>query len=398
MIPHSIETPCYILRKQVFMENITRLMDEFGHRWGENIIFGYSVKTNRLSYLLQAVKQLGWYAEVVSPDEFDLVTSLGFETKDIIYNGPQMKDGFVSALQAGAYVNLDNLDDVQTLCAFVRSHGIGQQAYHIGMRMNFDLETLCPGETTAGSDGSRFGICVENGDFLNACRKLRESGLSLEGLHLHASTVSRSLNVFETLCSKALDMMAVLASEGFRPLRFIDIGGGFFGGAYFPGKPSCSEYADVVCDTLKKGVDPEKVTLILEPGAAVLATAMDYAVSVLNIRDIRSKRIITVDGTSLHINPMLKGHQMPFTLVDGGSETELQQVVGGSTCMEADRFRPRSLDCEITPQSRLVFHCAGAYTVAHNSSFINSAPSIYIEDNGDFRLLRSRSLASMLHY
>lgn len=398
MLFSQIETPCYVIRKRAYLDSVSTLMREYGERWGGEVLYGYSVKTNRLPFLLETVGDLGWYAEVVSPDEYAFAASLGFDADRIIYNGPQKRAAFLEALEGGAYVNLDHFGDVGAVCAHVKAHGAGRRNYHLGVRVNFDLEARCPGETAAEGGVSRFGLCLENGDLLRACRALRDSGVPPEGLHMHASTLSRSARAFREICLKALEVRDLLASDGFDPLRFINVGGGFFGGSYFPGKPSCAEYARAVCDTLREGIDPKAVTLILEPGAAILATALDYVVSVLNIRQIRGRRVVTVDGSSLHVDPMMKGFRMPFTLEGGGERTEEEQIVGGSTCMEADRFRPRGLDREISMDSRLVFHCAGAYTVTHNSSFINCAPNVYVEEDGECRLLRKKTVESMLRF
>jgi diaminopimelate decarboxylase len=180
------------------------------------------------------------------------------------------------------------------------------------------------------------------------------------------------------------------------------MGGGFFGGNFFPGKPTVDQYAQTICGILRKRIDSKKITLVLEPGAAVLATAMDYLVSVLNIRDIRGKTVVTVDGSVVHINPFTNPHPTPFTMinpgVEVGTEKAGEQIIGGSTCMELDRIYPRDICHMVTPESRLLFHCCGAYMSTHNSSFIIASPNIYIKENDTFGLLRKKDSAQMLVY
>ena len=119
---------------------------------------------------------------------------------------------------------------------------------------------------------------------------------------------------------------------------------------------------------------------------------MDYLCSVLNIRDIRGKRIVTLDGSIVHINPFMNPHPSPFTMIDGGEETDIEQIFGGSTCMELDRFYPRDIKNLAEKNSRLLFHACGAYMSVHNSNFINAAPNIYLLKNGEYRLLREKSI------
>ena len=118
---------------------------------------------------------------------------------------------------------------------------------------------------------------------------------------------------------------------------------------------------------------------------------MDYLTSVLNIRRLRDNTVVTVDGSVIHINPFMHPHETPFTLIDGGEESEEKQIVGGSTCMELDRFYPRDLKNRLEKNSRLLFHCCGAYMSVHNSHFINTAPNIYLLEDGEYSLLRRKT-------
>ena len=182
---------------------------------------------------------------------------------------------------------------------------------------------------------------------------------------------------------------------GLDALRYVDIGGGFFGGSFFPGKPTYAEYAETVCTTLRKFYSPEKTALILEPGAAILATSMDYLTSVLNIREVRGHRIVTVDGSVVHINPFMNPHPTPFTMINPGVESTVEQIIGGSTCMELDRFYPRDMKNLAQHDSKFLFHCCGAYMSTHNSSFINAAPNIYLKRGEGYTLLRKKSIDSL---
>jgi len=382
----ELETPCYILRAGVYEQNIRRFREAFSSAWGGETRFGYSVKTNNLPWLLRRALDFGFLAEVVSPDEFAFAERCGCPRERILFNGPQKRAHLLDALRGGATVNLDNLEEVDLVCAAFPNAG---DALRLGLRVNFDLEALCPGETTCVGVPGRFGLCVENGDFGLALDRLRAAGITVRGLHLHQSSSSRSLKIFAAIASEAV---ALGREYGLNTLDFVDIGGGFFGGSFFPGKPSYAEYADTVCQTLKAFYDPEKTALVLEPGAAILATAMDYLTRVLNIRDVRGQRIVTLDGSLLHINPMMRPHPTPFTLVNPGAPCEREQIIAGSTCMELDRFWPRDLRETAEHDSLFLFHACGAYMSTHNSYFINAAPAVYLERDGAYRLLRRKSL------
>ena len=385
----ELESPCYIINHDDYENNIKNFRHEFESRWDGKVDFGYSVKTNNFPYMLKTAMALGFYAELVSPDEYEFALRCGAAEDRIIYNGPQKRSTLFSALENGAVVNLDNLEEVEAVCK--RYGGSGFEGI-IGLRLNYDLEAECPGETTCKGIPGRFGICLENGDFEKALNMLKAAGLKLSGIHLHQSSSSRSLNIYNSIAGKAVELGRKF---GLEELSFVDIGGGFFGGNFFPGKPSFAQYAQCICDKLKEFYSPAKTRLILEPGAAILATSMDYLASVLNIRDVRGQRIVTLDGSIVHINPFMNPHPTPFTMIDGGEESDMPQIIGGSTCMELDRFIPRDMKNLVLHGTKFLFHACGAYMSTHNSSFINAAPNIYLFKDGDYQLVRKKRVENL---
>lgn len=381
----DIETPCYIINDDEYKENLKVFRQEFERRWNGKVSLGYSVKTNNFPYMLKKAMENGYYAEVVSPDEFSFALRCGCRRDHIIYNGPQKRRNFLDLCDKGTYLNLDNLEEVEIVCSAQDKAMLPK----LGIRVNFDIEKDCPNETTCDGIPGRFGINLENGDFEKALWRLKKSGIKLCGLHLHQSSKTRSLKIFDAIARKAIE---IGKEYNLNKLSYIDIGGGFFGGNYFEGKPSISEYSQTICSILMNFYNPSITELVLEPGAAILATSMDYLTSVLNIRNVRGKRIVTVDGSLLHINPIMKQHPIPFKMINPGKETDEEQIVGGSTCMELDRFWPRDMCQMAEKDTRFLFHCCGAYMSTHNSYFINAAPNIYLLKNNTYELLRNKSI------
>lgn len=389
----ELKTPCYIIDDKGYRDNIEELKQEYEKRWQGRVIYGYSVKTNHLPYMLKVAHEYGFYAEVVSPDEYYFAKACGVPEDKIIYNGPQKRDTVIDAIVNGAMVNLDNLEEVSYVCENLPEE-VKERAC-IGIRINYDLESECPGETTCKGVVGRFGISYENGDASLAIKLLKDAGIRLSGLHMHQSSSSRSLNIYTSITKKAL---AIIEEYGLKELEYIDIGGGYFGGNFFKGKPSVSDYAECICGILKEKVDMSKVTLVLEPGAAILATSMNYLASVLNIRDIRGSRVVTLDGSVVHINPFMNPHETPFEMINPGEETDMPQIIGGSTCMEMDRFYPRGISNIANKDSKFLFYCCGAYMSTHNSSFINVAPHIYLKKGEEYSVVREKNQEQMLIY
>ena len=161
------------------------------------------------------------------------------------------------------------------------------------------------------------------------------------------------------------------------------MGGGYFGGQKVEGKPSMEQYAQVITRELKKALNPEMTTLILEPGASVIATSVTYETSVLSVRDIRGTKIVTMDGTLLHVNPFMAHRNQPYStslIADYDARpVEEHQIICGCTCMENDRFADEHSVRRLEPGDVLSFRFAGAYTMAFNSNFIVNPAEVNYE-------------------
>ena len=80
-----MNTPYYLLHKELLDEGIEKLNQARKQYWPNSIV-GYSFKTNSLPWVVSYMKKQGYYAEVVSEDEYHLAEYLGYD--QIIYNGP----------------------------------------------------------------------------------------------------------------------------------------------------------------------------------------------------------------------------------------------------------------------------------------------------------------------
>ena len=223
-ILQTLSTPCYVIDLNRFDENVNNIKSEFINEWGLNIILGYSVKTNHLPFLLKYARINGFLAEVVSGDEYNHVISQGYEPNQIIYNGPQ-KDHktLLRALNEGSIVNIDNFQDIKVIEENLKH--INKDKCIIGIRVNFDLESVWEGETTSEDEVSRFGISIENGDFERVLSYLKKLECPVSGLHMHYSTKTRSQAVFKQLASKAAQL--IKKYKMINKIKFVDIGGGF---------------------------------------------------------------------------------------------------------------------------------------------------------------------------
>ncbi len=374
--------PFYRIKEKELLYDINLLRDSLAQNWG-NFVMGYSFKTNSLPWLLSYLRKEGFYAEVVSAEEYDLAHRLGYHGRKIIYNGP-IKDRkiFETVLIAGGYVNLDSSDELtwmEELSQLYPAHGFG-----VGLRVNCDIAALCPQEELVESEGGRFGYCYENGVLADAIARLtRLPNVRVAGLHLHSSTQSRTVQVYGALAGMAVR----IAQEYNLSLSYIDMGGGYFGGR--DDKPDYRDYFKEICKVLGTHFDREKTTLIAEPGVSLISRATTFETRVLDCKDIRGRKFIVTDGSRVNLNPLVTRHVYPHHIEycsDSGIRArEKSQWVCGATCMEYDRLFEIVDGAALAVGDKIIYDTAGGYTMCLNPLFIHYFPAVVIEKaNGSF--------------
>lgn len=372
----EIKTPCFIINSKLFCEN-AREFQEAMRTGFKSSVLAYSVKTNGLPYLLSLACACGLYAEVVSEDEYLLAKSIGFPINRIIYNGPlKSRTTFIEALQNGAFVNIETKNELKWLqeCKTFKN-------YNLGIRLNINLNKLCPDQVRNGEEFSRFGFDIENGEFGNALYNIEKAGLKLQGIHLHRTTSTRSLKVYEAISKYANKAIQEFGLH----LSYVDIGGGYFG--RMPGKPNYEDYVSTIRDNL----NTDNLTIIMEPGNALLAPPIDYLMSIIDKKDIGDKRILTCDGTRLDIDPFFHKEHYQFELLQnkaGNARTE--QTLCGCTCLEKDIITVLRDQPEIDVGNMIRMKWEGAYTMALTPNFIRFLPNVYAFDGEQYVLVRGK--------
>lgn len=376
-------TPYYLINKQALDKAVEELNQAISRHWS-NTVVGYSFKTNSLPWLVQYMKGKGLFAEVVSDDEYNLAVYLGYKDEEIIYNGlAKSKETLLSVIKKKGFANIDSNYEIDWLLDLPKS-----ERYKVGIRVNFDLEKECPGETSYGEEGSRFGFCVDNGDLYKAIERINGLGnVEVVGFHMHTSTRTRSLNVFKTLAIKACEL-----AEHFKlSLSYVDIGGGFFGG--LEDKPNFNNYMETISSVLKKYYSPDELTLIVEPGVSIIGPYISYVTSVVDIKNTTKNKFVITDGSRIHIDTRMTKTEYSKDLLycsDDNREEIPEQIVCGFTCMEADRIVTLENTRELRIGDKIVFHKVGAYTLSLAPLFIKYFPDVYVEDESQMELVRKR--------
>ncbi len=385
-------------------------------------ILSYSYKTNSVPAVLRTVKDLGVRAEVVSSDEFELAKKIGYRVSDIIYNGPiKTKDSFFEALDFGAIVNVDSKRELLWLSNYSKIHNNKQ--INIGIRLNFDLLNEYADSSTAKDRDPRFGFSDHSFELEELISYISSLGnVRINTLHLHHSNHSRSAEFYMYLIKAA----ASIAKKYKLKIEYLDIGGSFFAGGKF--KDRFDEYIKNIALEIHKYDIFADISLILEPGASVVASAFSLYSIVIDKKMTASDYYLVTDASRCLIDPFMhkdkydyrvipgdifaKGieHEDEFSIIDKVNQIEASnienilssreqlatQYIAGYTCMENDILMRICDKPELEIGDIIIYDCVGSYTICFNPQFIRYTPEIYmLRDN---RISKVRRKFNALDY
>lgn len=366
-----MHTPYFLINKDVFDDNIDEFFNAFSNHWN-NSILSYSVKTNSLPWVLKHMESRGAFAEVVSDEEYELAQLCGFSGEKIIFNGPIKSSEFLKiANESGSIINLDSKKDV----GYVLENAV-KDIKKIGIRVNVNPKVFNSKDIGYEEDGFRFGFSYENGELGKVISSLRNKyGKDIEfGLHLHCNTITRSLDAYRSIARYAKE---IIEHYDLHP-SFLDMGGGYFGGV--EGKPNASDYLEVIKTELEEVIDIDLCKLIVEPGSAIIGSAVDFYTSVLDVKDTTSSRIITTDGSRINIDPLWSKKGYMYSLKTQSNNNMEKQIICGYTCMDHDRLMKLKDEKELNVGDIIIYHRVGAYSMTFGGPFIRYFPNVYVKD------------------
>ena len=373
-----MKTPYFLIHQDLLQKNIDNFLQGMNASWSRSRL-GYSVKTNSLPWLLSYIRKNGGSAEVVSDEEYDLALLCGFSPEEIIFNGPiKGKDKFFFAIDHGSYVNIDSENEIRWIEEY------GRPVFNLGIRVNVPPEVFDPKDIEYTDKGFRFGFSVENGALEDALKRISGTQeIRTIGIHLHCNSITRSKEVYRSIAKYAV---ALIERFDLEP-RYIDVGGGFFGGV--PGKTSIREYFEIISKELRKAPSTRNSLLIAEPGSAIIGSVIDLHTSVLDVKDTDQAHIVTTDGGRIYIDPQwFRTHYM-YSINPASDEIyEGKQIVCGYTCMDHDRIMEIVDEKKLRVGDEIIYHRVGAYTVTFGGLFIKYLPEVYVSNNGQMKKIR----------
>ena len=326
----------------------------------------YSYKTNRLVDFLHAAELAGAGAEVVCEAEYELAIGVvETDPRKIVVDGPAKPDALLARAGAGgALVLADSVDELPRAAA----HGVRR----IGLRVALDSFT---GAVT------RFGIAP--GEIADAARAAERLGLTVEALSTHLVSTDfdpatgRVVVNWPRAAAEHAGAAALLArlagslNAAGHATRVLDLGGGF------PGAPAVASHAREVAAALRSGGFAG--TLLLEPGRALVADAVDLVFTVVAVKTLSDgSRCLVCDAGTNFLPGALTAPPRIEALGAGGPVSPA--LVTGPLCLNVDVIHPRAQLPVLEPGARLVARSVGAYQQVAATQFGEPPPPVAVSD------------------
>jgi ornithine decarboxylase len=315
----------------------------------QDVKIHYAVKCCPKPRILQRVAALGGGFDVASAAEVDLALNTGVSPSQCIYsNTVKFPADIRYAFGKGVVAFLADSE-----------HEVRKQADNApGSKLYVRL--LVNNKDAMHPLGGKFGTTPENArKLLKLGKKL---GLDPYGTHFHVGTQCYSAKAWETPAKEAAAIFRDLHKEGI-DLKFFDIGGGYPAPYLGRSIPSVREILGVVDRVLQQELPAHPVTVAVEPGRGIVATAAAMSCRLM-LRAPRS------DGEWLHLdvgvyqglNEALDHLVYPVTVAHR-SGAEAAFTLCGPTCDSADTIsKGQKLPASVTEGDLFVFDMAGAYS------------------------------------
>ena len=359
-------SPVWVADVERFSSNLQAFGAAWRAEWPRTRV-AYSYKTNRLIDFLHAAEQAGAGAEVVCEAEYELAIGVvETDPRKIVVDGPAKPDALLARAGAGgALVLADSTAELERAAAA----GVRR----IGLRVALDSFTgavtrfgIAPDEIAAAADAaSRLGLSVEalsthlvSTDFDPATGRVVVNWPRPAAEHAHAAAL---------LARLARDLRA-----GGDTVAMIDLGGGF------PPAPAVGSHAREVASALRAGEFAG--TLLLEPGRALVADAVDLVFTVVAVKTLADGlRCLVCDaGTNFLPGALIAPPRIDALDARGPVSPAL---VTGPLCLNVDVIHPRAHLPVLEPGARLVARSVGAYQQVASTGFGEAPPPVAVRSH-----------------
>jgi diaminopimelate decarboxylase len=380
-IARAVGTPVYIYSRALIEENYQRFDEAFS---AVPHLVCYAAKANSNLSILRCLARLGAGADVVSGGELRAALDSGVPAHRIVFSGVGKTEAEIAlAVEAGILAfNAESEREIEKISAAAKAAG---RTARVALRVNPDIDAKTHPYISTGLKHNKFGIDIARARAVyEKARSL--PGLSPTGVQAHIGSQITDPAVLAQTARELARLARELLDAGF-PLETLDVGGGV--GIATDEGPGLS--AEAYAAAVLPEVAGLPLTVLTEPGRAVVGPAGALVTRVLDVKENSGKLFIVTDaGMNDLIRPALYEAAHPIDSVLPRGRLCVADVVG-PVCESSDFFaRDRKMDRPVEGDL-LAIRDAGAYgfAMSSNYNFRPRAAEVLVEPGG-FRVVRRR--------
>ncbi len=360
-IAEQFGTPTYVYSRATLERHYRAFTDAAG---AQPHLVCYAVKANSNIALLNLLARLGSGFDIVSEGELRRVLQAGGDPAKVVFSGVGKSAAEIEfALHTG--IKCFNVESEPEL------HRIAEVAARLGkvapisIRVNPDIDAKTHPYISTGLKANKFGI-----DINDALAIYQQAAaypqLKVCGVDCHIGSQLTETQPFLDALDKLLLLIDKLAAAGI-VLSHIDIGGGL-GVTYLDETPP--HPAEYAAEVVKRLAAYPHLTLLFEPGRAIMANAGVLLTKVEYLKPGQEKNFAIVDAAMNDlIRPALYSAWMNIVPAQLKPELVAQTYdVVGPVCETGD-FLGKDRSLAIAPGDLLVVRSAGAYGFTMSSNY-----------------------------
>ena len=380
-------TPLYVYDLDFVRTQVERFRAAFQ---GVDLLLAYSVKANGNLALLHRLGSWGVGADIVSGGELHRVLRAGIPGERIVFAGvAKTVREMRAALDAGIRAfNVESAGELDRLEAVAAEMGVQAP---FAVRVNPDILSPTPHEyTRTGHAASKFGVPAAQALGLYR-RGAASPHLRPRGIDVHVGSQILAMGPFVEALESVAGMVRALSEEGV-DLDFVDLGGGY-GVRYGAHGEEESLDLEALARRIVPTVRELGLTLVLEPGRALVGPAGALVTRVEYVKETPGKTFVIVDGGMTELlRPSHYGGYHEIVQVrprPGAAEAPVDVV--GPICETGDFLARDRVLALPEPGDLLAVLTAGAYgfTMASNYNARRRPAEVAVE-GGETHLIRER--------
>lgn len=310
----------------------------------------YACKANPLSKILRVLDENGFGMDVASLGELHQAKTSG--VKNLIATGPAKSPKYLRTLME-ARVSTIVVESIQQL------HDLNDVARSLGRKQDIlirlQLDWSGSSKSVLGGSGiTPFGLHPEDWEKVS----LQEyPNLYIKGLHCFQWGNILDPLELQKIWDETISQCVAFAEKMKIDLEVLDLGGGL-GVSYSDDRELSFSHVHEILLAMKKKYALKEIWL--ELGRFSIAKFGSYFTRVVDVKDVRGKKIVVTEGGINHLaRPALVNEAFPVIAMRKGTDTTYS--LHGPLCTALDFLGDHALPSDLKPGEWLQFQKTGAY-------------------------------------